>query len=265
MSLLWLKLTLAPALVVAVSLAARVFGPTVGGLLAGLPIVAAPVLLFLALEQGAAFGAHAAYGCALGVLSLVLFCFTFAQAGRRFGWPVCVLLGWAVVAASTAVMRFVPQTFWTALLVPGAAVTLALVVLPRPPAGPAALSPPRWDVPLRIAATASMVLAITWLADRLGPSLSGLLSPFPIATTVLAAFAHAQLGHAGSARLLRGLVLGLYSFVLFAVSLGFLLPRMRLAAAFGIAIAATLTLHAGLGLWVRWRSLRVSPSRTRSS
>ncbi len=60
MSLLALKLLLSPALVGAASAAGRRFAPRVAGLAAALPIVAGPVLLFYALEQGTAFGAAAA-------------------------------------------------------------------------------------------------------------------------------------------------------------------------------------------------------------
>ena len=53
--MLLLKLLLVPGLVAAVTLAVRRWGPAVGGWLAGLPVVAGPVLVFYAIEQGDAF------------------------------------------------------------------------------------------------------------------------------------------------------------------------------------------------------------------
>src|SRR5688572_1778556 len=52
MTLLILKLVLVPALVAGLTLAARRWGPFVGGLLLGLPVVAGPTLYFYAVEQG---------------------------------------------------------------------------------------------------------------------------------------------------------------------------------------------------------------------
>ena len=63
--MLALKLFLVPACLALLSLAARAWGPRIAGWLAGLPIVAGPILFFLALERGTAFGAQAA-GAALG-------------------------------------------------------------------------------------------------------------------------------------------------------------------------------------------------------
>ena len=50
--LLLLKLAVPPVLVAAISLAARLWGPTVGALLMGLPWLTGPVLFFLTLDKG---------------------------------------------------------------------------------------------------------------------------------------------------------------------------------------------------------------------
>ena len=55
---LLLKLVLVPGLIALVTLAGRRFGPRLGGRLNALPLVAGPVLFFLALEQGDAFVAR---------------------------------------------------------------------------------------------------------------------------------------------------------------------------------------------------------------
>jgi hypothetical protein len=57
MSILALKLLLAPMLVVASSLAGRRWGPRLAGILVVLPIVAGPILLILYLEHGGRFAA----------------------------------------------------------------------------------------------------------------------------------------------------------------------------------------------------------------
>jgi hypothetical protein len=71
------RLLLVPLLVVLLTLAGRRWGPAVAGWLTGFPIVAGPILLLIALEQGPAFASHAA----LWSLSVVL-------ANVCFGMPI---------------------------------------------------------------------------------------------------------------------------------------------------------------------------------
>ena len=59
-AVLALKLILAPAFVVGASLIARRFGPRIGGLVGGLPVVAGPILLVLAIVHDRAFAARSA-------------------------------------------------------------------------------------------------------------------------------------------------------------------------------------------------------------
>ena len=76
-----LKLTLVPLLIAAVTLATRRWGPRVGGFLTALPVVTGPTLCFYAIEQGQAFGAHAATGTLLALNAVV------ATASRMPGSP----------------------------------------------------------------------------------------------------------------------------------------------------------------------------------
>jgi len=73
---LLLKLLLVPGLVAAVTLAVRRWGPAVGGWLAGLPVVAGPVLVFYAIEQGDAFAAQAAHATLAGLIATSAFAAT---------------------------------------------------------------------------------------------------------------------------------------------------------------------------------------------
>ena len=80
------KVLLAPSFVVGASLAARRFGPRIGGLVGGLPVVAGPILLVYALTQGADFAADAAAGTLLGLISLTAFVVVYGRlAGRSPG------------------------------------------------------------------------------------------------------------------------------------------------------------------------------------
>jgi hypothetical protein len=241
MSLLLLKLTLAPGLVTATTLAGRRWGPRMAGWLGGLPVVVAPILLAITLEHGRAFGSRAAAGALLGLLSLTGFVLAYGWSARAMGWLPAAALGWAAFLGMTLLLDQVDPPNWVALAAVCASFAAAAALLPRAPAEPAGAAP-RFDLLLRAAATAALVLALTGLAGALGPRLSGLLASFPVLATVLAAFTHAQEGPAAAAQLLRGFATGLVAFAVFCFSVAELLPDHSVALTFlasaGIALAA---------------------------
>jgi uncharacterized membrane protein len=244
--LLILKLTLAPGLVAAVTLAGRRWGPRVAGWLGGLPVVVGPVLLALAVEHGDGFAARAAAGALLGLLSLSAFVVVYAWAARWTWWLPAVLAGWAAAAVMTFLLEPVAPPAGVSLVVVCAGFALTALVLPRSAAAvprPA----PRWDVALRAGATAAIVLALTGLAGVLGARLAGMLAAFPVLASVLAAFTHAQDGADATASLLRGMVRGLVSFAVFCFVVAVLVERSGIGVAFAVATAAALVAHAAAG------------------
>jgi hypothetical protein len=76
----------------------------VGGILIALPLVAGPILLIITLEQGTAFGAHAARGALLGMAALGAFCVVFARA-QRLGWISALACGWLAYGVIAAAHR----------------------------------------------------------------------------------------------------------------------------------------------------------------
>ncbi|MEA2457865.1 MAG: hypothetical protein QOC95_837 [Thermoleophilaceae bacterium] len=243
MSLVLLKLTLAPGLVAATTLAGRRWGPRMAGWLGGLPVVVGPILLALALEHGRHFAVDAAGGALLGLLSLTFFVLAYAWCAPRAGWLPAAALGWAAFAAGTAVLDRLSVPNWAALALVCGSFAAAAALLPRGRAERPG-RPPRFDLMLRAAATAALVLALTGLAGLLGPRLSGLLASFPVLATVLAAFTHAQEGAAAATELLRGFVTGLVAFAVFCFVVAELLPHAGIAATFLVASAIALAMHA---------------------
>ena len=241
--LLLLKVVLVPALVALASVLARRYGPALGGWLVGFPIVAGPILGFLTVEHGAAFGARAAFASALALTATVLFAIAYAWLARRMGWAVCLLLAYLVWFAVAALLRLLPSAPWLAATLPLAAVLLGPLALPRPAQVAPRHSAPRWDLPARMLATATLVLAITGLAERLGPQLSGLLTPLPCATTVLTLFTHVQDGPSALPDLFRGLFRGLISFIAFCTTVGLGVEALGVLAAFSSAVAVGLVGH----------------------
>lgn len=225
METLVLKVALAPALVLGVTLATRRWGSRVGGMLIALPVVAGPILLVITLEHGDAFGARAARGALLGVVALSAFCVAFAAAATQMRWPAALLIGWAAYMGVAAC-----GSRWDAPPVAGLASALTALLLARAfftkrdHTDALSSSRPPWDLYARAGATAALVVVLTTAAGALGPAVSGVLTPFPIAASVLAAFTLAHDGPAASLAMLRGFVVALPGFAAFffavAVALG---------------------------------------------
>jgi uncharacterized membrane protein (GlpM family) len=244
MGLLAVKLTLAPAFVVGASLASRRFGAHLGGLIAGLPVVAGPILLIYALAHGRAFASGAAGGTLLGLVSLTAFLVVYSRVGAHASWPVTLLAGWLTFALATAVLSTFSIPVGAALAVAAAGVLMGLVALPHPAGAESAYAPPPWDLPLRAACAAALVLTLGAVSGWLGPQLSGLLAPFPIIATVLATFTHAQRGMDDVRRMARGMVTGFCAFALFCFTASVALRTLDIATSFALATAVALMTQA---------------------
>ena len=256
--MLLLKLLLVPGLVAAVTLAVRRWGPAVGGWLAGLPIVAGPVLVFYALEQGDAFAARAAQATLAGLIATVAFAVAYGQGSRRLPWYLCMVAGWMVFAAVIVGLYFTQPGLVATLVVLVAATVLGRRTFRRIRFAESGLRtgayvgrvPPKADPPgdliIRLVATATLVLVLTGLADRLGSTWSGLLNAFPVLTTIIAVFSHAQRGAAAAVAFLNGYLQAIVGFGLFCVVMALALESLGLGYALAAALAAQLAWHAVL-------------------
>jgi hypothetical protein len=251
------KLLLTALLIVAATLSARRYGPSVGGWLIGLPLTSGPVSLFLALEQGREFAAQAALGSLASLPAVATFNLVYARVACRARWFVSLLaaLGGFFVVLSLCRALTGPALAVFALAVVSFA--LALALLPAHGLAPARPLPPaRWDLPLRVLVALTLVLALTETARALGARSVGLLSPFPVFTTVLAAFAHRQAGAAAAVAVVRGVVIGCFGFATFFVLVALLLVPGGVLLAYGSALLGALFLN-GTSLWLMRRRARM--------
>ena len=249
------KLVLVPLFIAAITLAGARFGPRAAGVLTGLPVVAGPIVLFLALEQGAGFAARSATATLAGEGSLAAFCIVYAAAARTTSWWTSTALGWAAFLASTLVLDALDPGLALAAVIALAAPLLVLALTPRPRVtrvGGDAV--PVRELALRMAAGVLLMLALTGLAHVLGPRLAGLLTVFPIATTILAAFSHRTAGAPFAIHLLRGLAAGLYSLTAFFLTLALVLAAWGTALGFTAAAVAALATQAAILAFARRRA-----------
>ncbi|MCC2955979.1 hypothetical protein LK542_10175 [Massilia sp. IC2-477] len=241
-----LKLLLVPSLIALVTLAGRRWGPLVAGWLSAFPIVAGPILLVIALEQGPAFAAAASANTLLAVLAILVFSIAYARCAH-LGMPRAMTAALLAYALAVLVLKSLSLPLWAGFI----AVVGALLVAPRlfgPAPGQAGSGKPANDLPWRMLAGALLSLSVTYAASSLGPRLSGLFAMFPVMSTVLVGFSHRSSGPGFAVALLRGMVNGYYAFAVFCVVLSLLLRAQGIGLSFLAATMAALAVQLG----VRW-------------
>jgi hypothetical protein len=240
-----IQLVAAPALVAAATLAARRWGQRAGGVVSAFPAIVGPVLLVAALAHGPAFTARAANGTLLGLAALAAFALAYARVAVRADAAVSFAAGWAAAAVAATAAGALGAGPPAGLAV--AAVTLALARRAMPRDSAAAPTPAghagAWDLPLRMALTAVLVVTLTAGADRLGAAIGGVLAALPVLASILAAFAHLQHGGRAAAELLRGMLGGMAGFVAFCALVAALVQPAGIAGAFAAATAAALAVQ----------------------
>jgi hypothetical protein len=243
--MLALKLFLVPSLICAITLAGRRWGPAVAGWLSGFPVVSAPVLFFLAADQGPQFAAVAAAATLSAVLAVFLFALGYAWTATRSHWGPSLAAGLLGYLAAVGILSLVGPPAWVSAPVVYAAIAVAPRAFPAVRTTAQAPVSGYGELAMRMSAGAALVLAVTHCASDLGPRLSGLLAMFPVLGTVLAVFSHRHAGAAFAISLLRGMTVGYYAFASFCLLLAVALPGLPIGAAFTLALVVA-TLIQGL-------------------
>src|SRR5690606_18874123 len=109
--MLVLKLAVVPLFILMVTLVGRRWGAGVAGLFAGFPIVAGPIIIFVALEQGTAFGALTATAAIFAIAALLVFGIVYSWASIKWSWAGALglsLVAWFIAAAGLALLPASP-------------------------------------------------------------------------------------------------------------------------------------------------------------
>jgi hypothetical protein len=255
-ALLVLKLALTSALIAAATLAARRWGFVVGGLFAGLPLTSGPVSVFLALEQGKAFAAHAAQATLLGIMAVSVFCLAYIYTSRGLWWPESSLLALAFYFIATLGLSFVRLGAAAAALAVPVVIAVTLAATGTSPPFPALRRRSKWDLPGRMLAATATVILITACAAFVGPVWSGLLSPFPVFACIMAASTHRQHSSVAAQHVLRGVLIGSFGFSAFFIIVEVFLQHADPTAVYAAATAAALTVNAAAVAIVASRARR---------
>lgn len=266
-----IELILAPALVALATIAARRWGPGVGGLLSAFPAIVGPVLLIDALDHGSLFTARAANGTLLGLVALSAFALAYARCAGRWGWWPSLLAGWAAAAVATTAVGLVIHGAGSPVGLILAVVSLALAYLGMPRAAVAGrpttpVATANGSIPFRMALTALLVSSLAAAASGLGPVIGGMLAALPVLASILAVYTQRESGSAAVIALLRGMLAGMAGFVAFCqVLLMLIVPNGTLpaflAATAAALIAQAVAVHAQSGGHGKYERVRARASR----
>jgi hypothetical protein len=219
-----------------------------------MPLTSGPVIFFVALSHKAAFAANASLGVLSGGLSLVAYTLTYSWLAVKFRWQIAIVGSLLVFSLSTALL----QNFIFPLLpifgMVCAALVLGLRLMPKDVVEKEIESKAGvWDIPARIFIGTGFILLLTGIAPFIGPRLTGLLTTIPLYITILTVFAHREQGPAAAARVLRGLLYGMFAFTGFFITLNLLIEQVGLTVAFGAAILTALIIQGSSLLILRQR------------
>jgi hypothetical protein len=235
-----LKLILVPAFLLLLTLAGKRWGPSVAGWLAGLPVVAGPILFFLSVEHGVLFAANAAAAALSAVLASVAFSVAYSHAAQRRPWPPALLFALFAWSGAALCLSALPASIPLSLVVSLCTLIAAPRVFPRARVLVQARAVTTSELGCRMLAGATLTVAVTFVAGTVGSGWSGLLAVFPVLGIVLAVFSHRTQGSPFAASLLRGMATGLYSFVAFCFILSVGLPHFGIPIAFIGAVVVSL-------------------------
>ena len=243
MPLLLLKLTLTPLLIGGSSLAARRWGPLIGGWIVSLPLTSAPVIFFLALDHGPQFAADASIGTLLGLGILGGWCLGYAALAGRGPFVAVVAAALTFLGLGIAVQPILGAPFLLLAALAFGAIVVALRLLPPGGSLRSEAPHPSWDLPARCLVGTAIVVGLTSIAPLLGPSLSGLLATYPVYVSVLSVFTQLREGAGGAFDVQRGLLKGLFGTISFYVVLHPMLPEFGIGPSFAAALAVTCTIQ----------------------
>jgi hypothetical protein len=180
----------------------------------------------------------------LGILSVFGFSLAYSRFSIRYGWLPSTFAGLVVYIASTFLLDTTNlseiATFAIVLIGQG----VCLVLMPKVASDELGAVSSKWEIPTRMISATVLVFVITGVAQLLGPQLTGLLTPFPIYASILAIFTHRSQNGAQAVRLLRGVIAGSFTFIIFFLVTSTTIIAWGIGYSFASAIAISLLTHA---------------------
>ena len=249
------KVAMTATIVVVVSVAAERSGPFIAALIAALPTGAGATYIILAFEHPPAFVAASAIGSMAANAAVAIFALTYAVLAQRHGVALSLTVATFAWFAVTAALRLVEWTAAATLVLNALvfAFTIPLSARYRDAAVPRdAVKRTRYDLPLRAAAVALVVAAVTTASHWIGSFASGVFAVFPIVMASFIVIMHPRAGGKPAAA-----VLAHAQPALVGLALGFLGVHSlaeRIGVWWSLAIGLAITMAWSAALWIARRA-----------
>lgn len=252
MPLIALKLTLIPLSILTASLVSRRFGHSIGGVVAGLPLIAGPIVAILLIEQPPLPVAAITSATLQALPAALAFIAGYAWLSLRWRWLQCLAgATLAFLAVGLGLLALQPPPLAASALAVASPI-IALLAMPRVPPLSGGVAVPNTEILVRMTVAVAVAALIVLGSERFPARISGLLLVWPITGSVLPGFTLPLYGSTATVNLLRGFANGLFGFVTFFAAISLLLPRLAatpygsavsFALAFGASIVAALVVH----------------------
>ncbi|MBP6562743.1 MAG: hypothetical protein KA214_04625 [Neisseriaceae bacterium] len=236
--------------VISVSWAVSVLGPTIGGTLAGLPIVLGPGFYFMSRHATPAFMAEAAAYALLSLCATQLFLLAYLSSAHKRQPRTALFFALTAWLVAVGLLHPLPaRPLIGALLflcLTALCLRLGRARLMPMPAIKRTRALPLRSLMLRGLLAGLLVAVITTATQWLGATASGLLLAFPIGYTVVAVTLHQKLGAASAVATLYAALFGTASLAGFCTVLSLSLPYYAPSSALAMALASSGAITLGL-------------------
>ena len=245
------KAMLTMVAVALVLLVAQAVGRRAAGILAGLPVITAPALLWVASELGPAFAARTAVGSIAACGLMAVFALVYERISRRRGPVVTLALSACAAAAVAAPVAAWAESPLHAIVFAVASCALVSMLLP---AHRVNVAPARRQGQIVFTAVAAGAVSVTAAvaAGSLGPFWAGVLAALPVISGAALVHQHLTATHHDIQRFLRGYVAGLFGKALFALTFALLVVQVGATGAVALAVAAGLAASLGAVRGLGW-------------
>jgi hypothetical protein len=234
------KAMLTTVSVALVLMVAQTFGRRLAGLLAGLPIITAPALLWVASEHGPGFAASTAVGSIAACGLMALFALAYERVSRRHGPALSLASGLAAIVAAGVPAAALAGHPLRALAFTLACCGLAAVLLPRSRPGAAPARRLRGEIAYTAVMAGLVGVVAALVVPTLGPFWAGVLAALPVISAAALVNQHLTATHDDIRRFLRGYVAGLSGKAVFALT--FAVAVVAAGAPVALALGALLGL-----------------------
>jgi len=238
-----LRMAVAAAFVVTASIITERAGPTIGALVATLPISTGPSYVFLALDHDAAFIAQAAQTSLPANAAIIILCLVYVVMAQRRSLVASCGTALAVWTALALVIRQFDWSLAGGLALNAVAFGISIPLLARYRHVKMPLVTRRWyDIPLRASLVATLVAVVVSTSGWVGPKVSGVLAAFPIVFTSIMLIFHPRIGGRATAAVVANGGWGLLGF-------GMAIAMLHVAT---LHFGSTVGLCAALATGVTW-------------